>query len=239
MRHIIFVLFWSCGASAVLALETPREEFDLTLVTIESHPMTVLPEQGEKYAYGSNEAKPVLRRCGVRANIIVAPSWSRAYNMALTGLVDGLMPANKSAERQQHFYFPQSSFTSMAVVVFTNKDNSETKFTGFDMFNGKKFGKLSGSLLTPAFDAFIQKENIEVLERTTLTGLFEMLVQKEVDYAADQALMDANTLKDLEVDDNVRALKPALETAPLYIAISKKGAFAQDPTNTKFKCMLK
>jgi ABC-type amino acid transport substrate-binding protein len=212
---------------------------DLTLVTIESRPLTVRQASGYTYAYGAADIKPYLAKCGITANVMVAPSWSRAYAMAAAGRVDALMPTNKSPKRKKLFFFPKTAFSSMDVIVFTHRDSPATRFTGFEMFKGKKLGRISGALLTIEFDKFVAREHIELSQYATLDSLYEALTHQKIDFAVDQALLNKANLALLADEKAIRALWPPVASAPLYVAISKLGSFAQNPDSAQFKCLMR
>lgn len=232
------LIFVSAGSVATADDENTKEAPDLTVATIQGQPLTVREAGSQRHSYGVSEAVALFEKCAIKAQVIYAPSWTRAFQMAASGKADALMPANWSTEREKLFHFPKTAYSSMAVLAFTARDNPALKYTGFDLFQGQIVGKLTGALLTSELDAFLINENISVVERPTLSGLFEALVNKEIHFAIDQTVLDARMKEALSVDDTVRALHPPIAVAPLYTAISRKGRFARSPDKAKFNCLM-
>ena len=210
----------------------------MTLVTISSRPLTVRKAAGRLFSFGADAARPLLEKCGIRANIITAPSWSRAYHMATHNQVDAIMPANKSAAREKIFYFPKTPFTYMTIIAFTHKNSPALTYTGLEMFKGKRLGQLAGTLILKSFKDYTDQHGIKVQEYSTLDTLYEALIQKKITFAVDQTLLDVTALKTLSEDTTIRALDPPLDRSAQYIAIGKSSPFGANQTDPKFLCLM-
>lgn len=211
----------------------------LKVSTIRTQPLTIIKgshtESGQ--THGVTKARDFLAKCDVDMELVVMPSWSRAYNLAVSGRVDALMPTNYSKAREKDFFFPRHAFSSMAIVVFSHKENTVNRYTGPELFKGKKLGRLKGSLLTKEIDDYAAANNVTNIERATMESLFEALVQRKIDYAADQMFLNKADLAALEVDTWVKALMPPAGETPLYIAFSRKGSLAAPENAAVLKCL--
>lgn len=212
----------------------------LKVSSIYTQPLTIVKgyNTNTNKVLNLDKAEGFLARCDVTLDLVVMPSWSRAYELALTGKVDALMPTNHSKAREQDFFFPRQAFASMAVVVFSHKDSSVSRYSGPEVLAGKRLGRLSGTLLTKEIDDYVEANNVINVERSTIESLFEALVQRDIDFAADQMVLDTEDLAALEIDTWVKPLMPPAGETPLYIALSKKGKLAAPENAATLDCLL-
>ncbi|MBL4789474.1 MAG: transporter substrate-binding domain-containing protein [Kordiimonadaceae bacterium] len=210
----------------------------MTVASVRPQPRPSDHVTNQDRALGFELAEASLLACGVKAEFITYPSWTRAMAAATKGYVDALIPTNSTPDRQSVFYFPTKHYTSVSVRAFVHQKAAATRFTDWNMFDGTTIAHISGSRLSEEFDRYKKTGKATILGRSTLESLFEALMLKEIDYAVGQISATADLTRPLGSRGVIRALEGSLGETPLYVAISKKGKFAADTTHLAFRCLM-
>ena len=151
MDRVIFLL----TICALLAQPGTAQSVTVTIAAVMPEPRSSDHVDSFERPENYQEATEFLSKCNIKASFINAPSWTRAFEMAASGYVDGLIPTNQTEDRHNVFYFPTKPYTSVAVLAFVLKSHPATHFRGLDMFDGKMLGHIKGARLSSDFDAYI------------------------------------------------------------------------------------
>ena|GEM_PF-4510235 len=237
VRIVLLLSFCVLIAPPVTAQpENPGVHITVAAVTPEPRPSDHVSKAARPENY--DKATEFLSKCNIRVSYVDAPSWARAFEMAATGYVDGLIATNKTPDRHSLFYFPTKPYTSVMVLAFVRKGHTATHFTSWGMFDGKTLGHIRGSRLSKDFDKYVATPQATVRTSTTLESLFEALMVKKIDFAIGQLSLEAAFKGPLGSRRAIRALIGPVGETPLYVAISKKGKFAADTTHPAFRCLM-
>ena len=180
----------------------------------------------------------LAKKCAVRAQFIEAPSWSRAYKMAVDGVVDALIPTSKSLERQALFYYPASPQYVLEISVFSAAARNEPIYSGLDMLAGKRIGKLDNALIEETFDTFAKAGHLQLSERATVRRLFQGLLRGRFDYVIGDTLSGNYYAEQLGAGDKIIALEPPIGRSSEYLAFSRKSHLMKAPLTARAKCLL-
>jgi polar amino acid transport system substrate-binding protein len=213
------------GAFAALSL-TGSAAFaadSCTSMTITGHPQyPVIAYRDGKTIVGA--APLLVEAIGKQLNIPVTSkftgSWSDAQTAARKGKVDMIVGVYYNDERATYLDYVHPAFIYDPVVVFVPK-GKEFPFQSQDDLIGKKGVTNKGESYGNEFDAFI-KDKLNVARADGIDDAFKDLLAGKADYLiAGYYTGLAEAAKD-GVKDKVEALNPALLTAEMYVAFSKK-----------------
>lgn len=180
-----------------------------------------------------------VESCGAVAAFIFSPSWARAYQMAITGTADGLIPTTYSESRLSDFDYAEPAFVDLRPSLIVRTDSPFYEYTGLDMLKGLRIGRRAKALMGKAFDEYVASGQVTLVERMTSKGLAEVLFEGQVDFIVDSPSVMTYHLGQDQVDAKVRILEPSLGQSLQYLALSKKRS-AQFAENTKISaCLLK
>jgi polar amino acid transport system substrate-binding protein len=151
-------------------------------------------------------------------------TWSDAQSAARDGKADMIVGVYFNDERAEYLDYVQPAFVFDPVVAFVAKDK-KFAFTGQDELIGKKGATNKGESYGTKFDAFI-KDKLTVARTDGIDAALEDLAAGKVDYViAGYYPGDAEVAK-LGLDDKIEALEPALLSAEMFVAFSKKSPCA-------------
>lgn len=217
-------------------ISAPQE---LKVALIISPPLIVRESSSGQYGgFMVRATRSLAKKCGIRARFVEAPSWSRAYRMAVEGRADAIIPLSKSQERLATFLYPATPQYVLEMSAFTAATNSETDYKGLSMFTGKRVGKLDNALVEKSFDEFAKSGQIKLSERSTVRGLFESLLRGRLDYVVGDTLSGIFYAEQLGAQNKIRVLKPPLGSSREYLAFSRKSKLMQDTESALAKCLL-
>lgn len=162
--------------------------------------------------------------CDMPLDLIVTPSWNRAYMMAQIGIVDGLVPANFSKERTKFFDFPKTPLVKMSPALIVRRDNPAQTFQGLEMLRGKRVGVRTNALIEEKFDAFVRSGAAVLVERSDSKSLIEELLSGRVDFIADAPAMIIYHMSASRIPERIRFLKPPVGQSSQFLALSHKRA---------------
>jgi len=151
-------------------------------------------------------------------------SWTDAQAAARDGKADMIVGVYYNEDRAKYLDYVQPAFIYDPVVVFVSKSN-KFPYTGQDDLIGKKGATNKGESYGTAFDAFI-KDKLDVERTDGLDEAFKALVSGKVDYVIAGYYPGHADAADMDIDDKVEALEPALLSAEMFVAFSKKSPCA-------------
>ena len=224
------------ATSPTLADDTHKKS--ITIATIQNSILVAEKSYRKIRPLGFEKAIAAFNTCGLEAEFIIVPSWARAFQMASQGYVDGLIAANKTTAREKIFYFAKKPYTTVAILAFQSTRQPLARFKKWSIFDGKVLGYISGVFLSKPFENYIKQGTATTVQRSTMDILFADMLDGKIDFVIGQAELDDDVSTPLGSRKLVRALQPPLGISPLYIALSRRGEFAQDPTTPEFKCLV-
>jgi len=151
-------------------------------------------------------------------------SWSDAQAAARDGKADMIVGVYHNDERAKYLDFVQPAFIFDPVVVFVAKDKP-FDFKGQDDLIGKKGATNKGESYGSKLDAFI-KDKLTVTRTDGIDDALKDLAAGKVDYVIAGYYPGDAELSVLGLDDKVEALEPALLSAEMFVAFSKKSPCA-------------
>lgn len=178
------------------------------------------------------------KRCGITVEVIISPSWNRAFMMAQVGIVDGVIPTNFAKNRLAHFDFPPSPLVDMRPGLIVLADSPITTFTGLAMLEGKRIGVRTAALLEDRFDAYVRSGAATRVERPDTKALVDALLRDELDFIADSFAMVEYYFENNPTAQKVRRLDPPLGVSGQYLALSKKRSAPFAPGTEPSACLL-
>lgn len=234
-------VFWPISAVQSYTTEKPNlvAPQELTVALILSPPLIMLNSvSGDYDGIMVQATRRLAEKCGIRARFIEAPSWSRAYRMAIMGNADAIIPVSKSQERLAVFHYPTTPQYVLKISAFAAAKNGEKAYTGLQMFVGKRVGKLDNALVEKSFDEFVKTKRVQLSERPTVRSLFEGLLRGRLDYVVGDTLSGTFYAEQLGAKNEIIALEPPIGTSPEYLAFSHKSSLMKDTESALAKCLL-
>ena len=151
-------------------------------------------------------------------------TWSDAQTAAREGRADMIVGVYFNDERAEYLDFVQPAFIFDPVVVFVAKDKT-FDFKGQDDLIGKKGATNKGESYGTKLDAFI-KDKLDVTRTDGIDDALEDLAAGRVDYVLAGYYPGDAAATRLNLEDKVEALEPALLSAEMFVAFSKKSPCA-------------
>ena len=208
-------------AAPVTALQDARQ---LKVATFHSPPFAIIDgKTGALSGISIDAVNRMAAVCKADINYVVVPAFSRGFRGVQDGTVDALVPILKSKEREEVLIFSAQPVGYTDVVIAVNQDSPKTRFTGMDMLEGKRVGRLSRGSVTPEFDAYLRENKFSILERHSYQALVENLVFGRLDYIVGPLQIFEFHAAQLEQKSGIRALQPPLKRLAGFIAFSKMG----------------
>jgi polar amino acid transport system substrate-binding protein len=151
-------------------------------------------------------------------------TWSEAQDAAREGKADMIVGVYFNDERAEYLDYVQPAFIFDPVVVFVAKDK-KFDFKDQDDLIGKKGATNKGESYGTKLDAFI-KDKLDVARTDGIDAALNDLVAGKVDYVIAGYYPGDAQLSVLGIDDKVEPLEPALLSAEMFVAFSKKSPCA-------------
>lgn len=151
-------------------------------------------------------------------------SWSDAQKATREGKADMIVGVYYNDKRAEYLDYVQPAFQYDPVVVFVAKDR-KFDYSGQDDLIGKKGATNKGESYGNDFDAFI-KDKLDVKRTDGLKAAFDALMAGKVDYVVAGYYPGEAEIADMDIEDKVVALEPAVVTAEMFVAFSKKSPCA-------------
>lgn len=217
---ICLLSLWALLCTApVLATSQPI----LKVATINVPPMAYMdPETMIVTGVVTHLVQERAAACNVTVAFIFTPSWARAYQMAVSGTADGLIPTTYTQSRLASFDYAMPAFYDLRPSLIVRQDSPFLRFTGLEQLDGKRVGIRAKAKLVKNFDDYIENGTVEIVERTNSKGLAEVLIAGTVDFIVDSPGVMAYHLGKDQMEEKVRVLEPNLGSSQQYLALSKK-----------------
>jgi len=151
-------------------------------------------------------------------------SWADAQAAARDGKADMIVGVYYNDERAEYLDYVQPAFVFDPVVVFVAKDKT-FDFKGQDDLIGKKGATNKGESYGTQFDAFM-KGKLDVARTDGIGAAFDDLVAGKADYVIAGYYPGISEADRMDVDGKIEALEPALLSAEMFVAFSKKSPCA-------------
>lgn len=162
--------------------------------------------------------------CGLEVQVVIMPSWGRAFTSAQNGLTDAVIPTNYSDERAITFDFPATPLLTVEPRLFVRTDAPYVAYTGFAMLDGLGVAVRKNAILEAGFDAYVRAGTVALFERGESRAMMDDLLSGRVEFVASPPTMFEAALKAHGLMDKVRSLEPALGKSVQFLALSKKRA---------------
>lgn len=147
-------------------------------------------------------------------------SWANAQEAAREGKVDMIFGIYYNDERATYLDYVRPAFIFDPVVVFVAKGKAFS-FSSQDDLIGKKGVTNQGESYGTEFDSFIKKK-LTVARADGIDDAFKDLLAGKADYLIAGYYPGLAEAAKEGVKDRVQALSPALLTAEMFVAFSKK-----------------
>ncbi|MDX2317475.1 MAG: transporter substrate-binding domain-containing protein [Hyphomicrobiaceae bacterium] len=151
-------------------------------------------------------------------------NWSEAQAAARDGKADMIVGVYFNDDRAKYLDYVKPAFVFDPVVAFVAKDK-KFPYKGKKDLIGKKGATNKGESYGTKFDAFM-KDKLTVTRTDGLEDAFKDLVAGKVDYVLAGYYPGDAKLSKMGIDDKVEALEPALLSAEMFVAFSKKSPCA-------------
>ncbi|SDD86514.1 substrate-binding periplasmic protein [Kordiimonas lacus] len=203
-------------------------------------PPLVMQDSGSKNIHGEaiDALQLLVETCGAEADLVVTPSWNRAYMMAQIGIVDAVIPTNFAEDRLSYFDFPTEPLVDMSPSLIVRVDSPFLRFSGLHILKGKKVAVRTNALLEQKFDAYIRSDQATLVERSDSISLVDELLSGRVDFIADSPTMIIYHMTESKIPERIRVLDPPLGRSGQFLALSKKRAPAFAAETEISRCLL-
>lgn len=171
---------------------------------------------------GPEIAKRVFADLGVKVISKYEGPWDIVQEKAKTGLVDVLVAAYKTTERET--YMDYSVPYTVDPVVLVVKKGKIFPYDKWEDLIAKKGVVTTGDSYGQAFDTFI-KEKLNVQKVGTPEEAFALLDKEEVDYFVYALYSAEGYIFKHKISDRVELIPKYVSTENFYITISKKSPF--------------
>ena len=152
-------------------------------------------------------------------------NWSEAQAATRDGKADMIVGVYFNDDRAEYLDYVKPAFVFDPVVAFVAKDNKFSYTGNKKDLIGKKGATNKGESYGTEFDAFI-KDKLTVTRTDGIEPAFKDLVAGKVDYVIAGYYPGDAELSRMGIDDKVEALEPALLSAEMFVAFSKKSPCA-------------
>ena len=210
-------------AGLTLTCTTAFAADDCASITATGHPQYPVIAYNEGDAIAG--AAPAL--VGAVAKDINVPlqskymgTWAEAQAAARDGKADMIFGIYYNEERAAYLDYVQPAFIFDPVVVFVAKGKSFT-FASQDDLIGKKGVTNQGESYGTEFDTFM-KGKLDVARADGIDDAFKVLLDGKADYLIAGYYPGLAEAAAAGVKDKIEALDPALLTAEMFVAFSKK-----------------
>ncbi|NVJ97080.1 MAG: transporter substrate-binding domain-containing protein [Alphaproteobacteria bacterium] len=240
LRHIVMAasltlagVFGQCHNAAA------GQSDSLRIATIAVPPfVSVDPNTDNIDGIGPEAVRKIAAQCGMEVSFVISPSWARAYMMAVSGTVDGIIPTTFSEERATELDFHPATLFDAGPSLMVRADSGITGFGSLQQLEGQRLAVQQNILLEPKFDTFIRGGKVDLYVRANATALVEELLSGKVDYIADTYSVLEHHLGRPDVLSHIRVLEPKVGIAPRYLALSKARRELLAPGTPLSRCLI-
>ena len=196
---------------------------DCAKITATGHPQypAVAFQQGDALVGAAPMlVETIAKKLNVPLQSKFMGNWADAQAAARDGKADMIFGIYYNDERATYLDYVQPAFVFDPVVVFVNKDK-KFPFTGQDDLIGKKGVTNQGESYGNDFDAFI-KDKLTVARADGIDDAFKVLMAGDADYLIAGYYPGLAEASKAGLKDDVVPLEPALLSAEMFVAFSKK-----------------
>lgn len=175
--------------------------------------------------------REILKRAG-RKTAFKISNWPRAIKEAEFGIVDAIIPAIKSPDREKFLFYPELPILVLDFVLITQKER-HINFDG-DLASLAKYKilKLRKARVTPAFDKAVKQGALITEARSSFSQMIKAVASKRADLAAVNNFNFYNLVHQNGLSDKIQVLRPSLGQSPVYLSFSQKQISAGLATQT-------
>jgi polar amino acid transport system substrate-binding protein len=196
---------------------------DCTNITATGHPQypVIAFRQGDNLVGAAPSlVEAIAKKLNVPLESKFMGKWEDAQAAVRDGKADMIYGIYYNDDRAQYLDYVKPAFMYDPVAVFVVK-GKEFTFTGPDDLIGKKGVTNQGESYGTEFDAFI-KNKLDVARADGIDDAFQDLIAGKADYLIAGYYPGLAEAARAGIKDKIMALQPALLTAEMFVAFSKK-----------------
>jgi polar amino acid transport system substrate-binding protein len=196
---------------------------DCTNIIATGHPQypVIAFRQGENLVGAAPSlVEAIAKKLNVPLESKFMGKWEDAQAAVRDGKADMIYGIYYNDDRAQYLDYVKPAFMYDPVAVFVVK-GKEFTFTGPDDLIGKKGVTNQGESYGTEFDAFI-KNKLDVARADGIDDAFQDLIAGKADYLIAGYYPGLAEAARAGIKDKIMALQPALLTAEMFVAFSKK-----------------
>lgn len=145
-------------------------------------------------------------------------NWPSGYRLTEKGKFAATFPYAPTDERMQSFHYSDSVYDTLS-LVYTLSD-SDFEYTELGDLRGKRACRPAG-YFTTFIDALIDAGELTLQQPKTLEDCYEALLENETDVVIITELEGNAKLKQMDIEDKVRASKKAIDISGLHVIFPK------------------
>jgi polar amino acid transport system substrate-binding protein len=213
----------SFAAALTLTGQAAFAADDCAKITATGHPQypVIAFREGDQIVGAApNLVEAIAKKLNVPLQSKLFGSWADAQAAARDGTADMIFGIYYNDIRAEYLDYVQPAFVYDPVVVFVAK-GKEFPYTGQDDLIGKKGVTNQGESYGTEFDAFI-KDKLDVARTDGIDDAFKDLLAGKADYLIAGYYPGLAEAAKAGIKDKVVALDPALLSAEMFVAFSKK-----------------
>jgi polar amino acid transport system substrate-binding protein len=217
------ILRLSVFAAVALCYSTAFAEDACTKITATGHPQypVIAYKDGDKIVGAAPMLiEAVAKKLNIPLESKYMGTWAEAQAATKDGKADMIFGIYYNDERATYLDYVQPAFVFDPVVVFVKKDK-KFPFSGQDDLIGKKGVTNQGESYGNDFDAFI-KDKLTVARADGVDDAFKELMAGNADYLIAGYYPGLAEAAKEGLKDEVVPLEPALLSAEMFVAFSKK-----------------
>lgn len=203
----------------ILAVGTSSAETTKTIQSPAYPPYIYEDENGNVTGLFADFATEALKRAGVNSKISIVP-WARAYYNVAEGMADILMPAIKTRERENIFFYPSEPLYVVNFVLFKKKDTAINWNGDITSLANYRLASVRNIYISREFSLAMDQEKIDVYKANDFESMLNMLVADRV-HAIVMPELSAEYLIKKNNYTNIQKMEPALRNSPIYLAFTK------------------
>lgn len=178
-------------------------------------------ENGKLTGPGYDMIVEAFKRADIEIQVEILP-WARILEFVELGKKDVIVDAYKSSERAEFLDFSSTIYVSYPEVLYVRK-NSNITFDGTsESLKGLKIGANRDFYHGELFEEALKNNLIELEEIHEPKINFEKLLNNRIDAVIETIPLGEQLLKEMNLEDEIIALSPALQDNYSYLGFSKK-----------------
>ena len=219
----ILCLSFAAAAAFVLTGHAAFATEECAKIVATGHPEypVVAFKHGDRIAGAAPTlVETIAKDLGVKLESDYMGTWADAQTAARDGKADMIFGIYFNDARAEYLDYVEPAFMFDPVVVFVAKGKA-FPFAGQDDLIGKRGVTNEGESYGNEFDAFI-KDKLDVARADGIDDAFKALLDGKADYLIAGYYPGVAEAARAGVKDQIEALEPALLSAEMFVAFSKK-----------------